>query len=78
MDGSQEQGLKFKINLTDYLDTGLFDHRITRAKIRAFLKAKEFNHFVIRVPRSMLRPEAREISVDLSKTHLKRATEKWN
>ncbi len=30
-----EQGLKFKINLTDYLDTGLFlDHRITRAMVR--------------------------------------------
>ena len=31
----QEQGLKFKINLTDYLDTGLFlDHRMTRAMVR--------------------------------------------
>ena len=30
-----EQGLKFRINLTDYLDTGLFlDHRITRAMVR--------------------------------------------
>ena len=31
----EENGLKFKINLTDYLDTGLFlDHRITRKMIR--------------------------------------------
>ena len=36
-----EQGLKFKINLTDYLDTGLFlDHRITMClqPIHPFLK----------------------------------------
>jgi 23S rRNA (cytosine1962-C5)-methyltransferase len=31
----QEAGLKFWVNLTDYLDTGLFtDHRLTRAMVR--------------------------------------------
>ena len=31
----EEGGLKFKINLSDYLDTGLFpDHRITREMVR--------------------------------------------
>jgi 23S rRNA G2069 N7-methylase RlmK/C1962 C5-methylase RlmI len=31
----QEGGLRFRINLSDYLDTGLFlDHRITRAMVR--------------------------------------------
>lgn len=31
-----EQGLRFEINLSDYLDTGLFlDHRWTRAQVRA-------------------------------------------
>ena len=31
----QEAGLKFKVNLSDYLDTGLFlDHRITRGMVR--------------------------------------------
>ncbi len=31
----EEDGLKFKVNLTDYLDTGLFlDHRITRSMVR--------------------------------------------
>ncbi|HET9058152.1 MAG TPA: class I SAM-dependent methyltransferase [Chitinophagaceae bacterium] len=31
----EENGLKFKVNLSDYLDTGLFlDHRITRERIR--------------------------------------------
>ncbi len=31
-----EQGLRFEVNLDDYLDTGLFlDHRLTRARVRA-------------------------------------------
>lgn len=30
-----EQGLRFEVNLSDYLDTGLFlDHRLTRARVR--------------------------------------------
>lgn len=36
-----EQGLQFIVNLTDYLDTGLFlDHRTTRAIIRESAKGK--------------------------------------
>ncbi len=32
----EENGLKFEVNLSDYLDTGLFlDHRDTRARVRA-------------------------------------------
>lgn len=32
----REQGLRFEVNLTDYLDTGLFlDHRETRQRVRA-------------------------------------------
>ena len=32
----REQGLSFEVNLSDYLDTGLFlDHRPTRARVRA-------------------------------------------
>ncbi len=32
----KENGLKFEVNLSDYLDTGLFlDHRDTRARVRA-------------------------------------------
>jgi 23S rRNA (guanine2445-N2)-methyltransferase / 23S rRNA (guanine2069-N7)-methyltransferase len=32
---AHEGGLRFRLNLTDYIDTGLFlDHRITRAKVR--------------------------------------------
>ncbi len=36
-----EQGLKFEVNLSDYLDTGLFlDHRNTRALVREQAKGK--------------------------------------
>ena len=38
-----EQGLRFLVNLTDYLDTGLFlDHRLTRARIRNAVAGKRF------------------------------------
>ncbi|MEM7533948.1 MAG: class I SAM-dependent methyltransferase [Chloroflexota bacterium] len=37
----QEQGLTFEINLSDYLDTGLFlDHRNTRAEVREIAAGK--------------------------------------
>ncbi len=38
-----EGGLKFLVNLEDYLDTGLFlDHRLTRAMIREMARGKTF------------------------------------
>jgi 23S rRNA (cytosine1962-C5)-methyltransferase len=38
----QESGLKFWVNLTDYLDTGLFlDHRITRQMVRELSNDKK-------------------------------------
>ena len=38
-----EGGLKFFVNLTDYLDTGLFlDHRVTRGKVRDESDGKKF------------------------------------
>ncbi|HZI11056.1 MAG TPA: class I SAM-dependent methyltransferase [Myxococcus sp.] len=38
-----EQGLKFWVNLGDYLDTGLFmDHRNTRARVRTEAQGKRF------------------------------------
>lgn len=42
-----EGGLKFRVNLTDYLDTGLFlDHRVTRGKFReAAAKKRVLNLF---------------------------------
>jgi 23S rRNA (guanine2445-N2)-methyltransferase / 23S rRNA (guanine2069-N7)-methyltransferase len=39
----QEGGLKFRVNLSDYLDTGLFlDHRITRSLVRDAAAGKRF------------------------------------
>jgi 23S rRNA (guanine2445-N2)-methyltransferase / 23S rRNA (guanine2069-N7)-methyltransferase len=38
-----ENGLKFRVNFDDYLDTGLFlDHRITRARLREAARGKRF------------------------------------
>jgi 23S rRNA (cytosine1962-C5)-methyltransferase len=75
-----EQGLKFKINLTDYLDTGLFlDHRITRTMIRDVSKGKKvLNLFCYTGSFSVYAAAggaAKVVSVDLSKTYLKWATE---
>jgi 23S rRNA (guanine2445-N2)-methyltransferase / 23S rRNA (guanine2069-N7)-methyltransferase len=39
----EEDGLKFRVNFDDYLDTGLFlDHRLTRALIRERSRGKSF------------------------------------
>lgn len=39
----QEDGLKFLVNLSDYIDTGLFlDHRVTRAMVRKAASGKDF------------------------------------
>src|ERR1039458_6943530 len=39
----EEAGLKFLVNLDDYLDTGLFlDHRLTRARLRERARAARF------------------------------------
>lgn len=70
-----EQGLKFLVNLTDYLDTGLFlDHRITREKIRQIASGKKvLNLFCYTGSFSVYAAagEAASVSsVDLSKTYL--------
>jgi 23S rRNA (cytosine1962-C5)-methyltransferase len=77
---AREQGLKFKINLTDYLDTGLFlDHRITRSLVRENSAGKKvLNLFCYTGSFSVYAAAgnaAEIISVDLSKTYLKWATE---
>jgi 23S rRNA (cytosine1962-C5)-methyltransferase len=76
----QEQGLKFKINLTDYLDTGLFlDHRITRSLVRENAACKRvLNLFCYTGSFSVYAAAGAAlevVSVDLSKTYLKWATE---
>jgi 23S rRNA (cytosine1962-C5)-methyltransferase len=71
----EENGLKFIINLSDYLDTGLFlDHRVTREKVKAEAKEKKvLNLFSYTGSFSVYAAagEANEVmTVDLSKTYL--------
>lgn len=71
----QEGGLNFIINLTDYLDTGLFlDHRITRNMVRDESKGKRvLNLFCYTGSFSVYAAHggaASVTSVDLSKTYL--------
>ena len=71
----EENKLKFIVNLSDYLDTGLFlDHRATREKVRAEAKDKKvLNLFAYTGSFSVYAAagKANEIvTVDLSKTYL--------
>jgi 23S rRNA (cytosine1962-C5)-methyltransferase len=71
----EESGLKFKINLTDYLDTGLFlDHRVTRAMVRDEARDKKvLNLFCYTGSFSVYAAAGGAgsiTSVDLSKTYL--------
>ncbi len=70
-----ENGLKFQVNLTDYLDTGLFlDHRITRKMVMDVAKDKRvLNLFCYTGSFSVYAAAAGAStveSVDLSKTYL--------
>lgn len=72
----QEQGQIFRVNLTDYLDTGLFfDHRILRSKIRETCSGKTvLNLYCYTAGFSVYAAEGRAKkvdSVDLSNTYLK-------
>ncbi len=71
----QEGGLKFIVNLTDYLDTGLFlDHRPTRALVRELSEGKDvLNLFAYTSSFSVYAADggaASTTSVDLSNTYL--------
>ena len=70
-----EAGLRFRVNFTDYLDTGLFlDHRLTRARLRAAAAGGRFlNLFAYTGSATVCAAAggARETtSVDLSRTYL--------
>ena len=70
-----EGGLKFLVNLTDYLDTGLFlDHRPLRARVRELSRGKRFlNLFCYTGSVSVYAAAggaAETTSVDLSQTYL--------
>jgi len=77
---AKEAGLSFRINLTDYLDTGLFlDHRITRGMVRDEAKDRRFlNLFCYTGSFSVYAAAGgatRVDSVDLSRTYLAWAEE---
>jgi 23S rRNA (cytosine1962-C5)-methyltransferase len=76
----QESGLKFKVNLSDYLDTGLFlDHRITRGMVKQEAAGKRvLNLFCYTGSFSVYAAAggaSSVTSVDLSKTYLQWAEE---
>ncbi len=76
----EESGLKFLINLTDYLDTGLFlDHRITRQMIRTQSAEKRvLNLFCYTGSFSVYAAAggaSEVVSVDMSNTYLSWARE---
>ncbi len=71
----QEAGLAFEVNLSDYLDTGLFlDHRQTRGMVRAESQGKRMlNLFAYTGSFSVYAAAggaAETVSVDLSNTYL--------
>jgi 23S rRNA (guanine2445-N2)-methyltransferase / 23S rRNA (guanine2069-N7)-methyltransferase len=75
----EEGGLTFLVNLTDYLDTGLFlDHRLVRAKLRELARGQRFlNLFAYTATASVYAAAggARDTtSVDLSATYLEWAS----
>ncbi len=76
----KEAGLSFRVNLTDYLDTGLFlDHRITRGMVRQEAAGKKvLNLFCYTGSFSVYAAAggATQVdSIDLSKTYLQWAEE---
>lgn len=78
----EENGLQFLINLTDYLDTGLFlDHRVTRQMVRdEAINKKVLNLFCYTGSFSVYAVSgnaASVTSVDLSKTYLEWAKDNF-
>ncbi|MBM4218300.1 MAG: bifunctional 23S rRNA (guanine(2069)-N(7))-methyltransferase RlmK/23S rRNA (guanine(2445)-N(2))-methyltransferase RlmL [Gammaproteobacteria bacterium] len=71
----EEGGLKFLVNFTDYLDTGLFlDHRKTRARIREFARGRRFLNLFCYTGAATVHAAAggakSTTSVDMSHTYL--------
>ncbi|MDZ4177849.1 MAG: bifunctional 23S rRNA (guanine(2069)-N(7))-methyltransferase RlmK/23S rRNA (guanine(2445)-N(2))-methyltransferase RlmL, partial [Coriobacteriia bacterium] len=70
-----EDGLLFEVNLTDYLDTGLFlDHRITRGMIREMAEGARFLNLFAYTGAATVHAAAggarSTLTVDLSATYL--------
>jgi 23S rRNA (guanine2445-N2)-methyltransferase / 23S rRNA (guanine2069-N7)-methyltransferase len=71
----EEGGLKFLVNFTDYLDTGLFlDHRRTRARIRELAGGKRFLNLFCYTGAATVHAAAggavSTTSVDMSRTYI--------
>ena len=71
----REGGLRFYVNFTDYLDTGLFlDHRLTRARLRAAAAGKRFlnlfSYTGTATAYALAGGATASTSVDLSRTYL--------
>ena len=71
----EEGGLKFLVNFTDYLDTGLFlDHRKTRARIRKLAQGKRFLNLFCYTGAATVHAAAggatSTTSVDMSRTYV--------
>ena len=71
----EEGGLKFRVNLFDYLDTGLFlDHRPARAQVRTLARGKRFLNLFCYTGAASVHAAAggaaSTTSVDLSATYL--------
>jgi len=71
----EEGGLKFWVNLRDYLDTGLFlDHRITRQMLRGWSKDADFLNLFCYTGSATVYAAAggarSSVSVDMSNTYL--------
>jgi len=70
-----EGGLRFRVNLRDYVDTGLFlDHRVTRARVREEAAGKRFLNLFCYTGAFTVYAAAggavSSTSVDLSKTYV--------
>lgn len=75
-----ENGLRFFVNLSDYLDTGLFlDHRITRDLVRKEAKGKKFLNLFSYTGSFTVHAASggaiKSLSIDLSNTYLAWAEE---
>ncbi|MGH8252524.1 MAG: bifunctional 23S rRNA (guanine(2069)-N(7))-methyltransferase RlmK/23S rRNA (guanine(2445)-N(2))-methyltransferase RlmL, partial [Steroidobacteraceae bacterium] len=75
-----ENGLKFLVNFSDYLDTGLFlDHRLTRERLRAAAAGKRFLNLFCYTGSATVYAAAggatSTLSIDLSATYLGWAAE---
>jgi 23S rRNA (guanine2445-N2)-methyltransferase / 23S rRNA (guanine2069-N7)-methyltransferase len=78
----EEGGLRFSVNLDDYLDTGLFlDHRLTRARLRERARGARFlNLFCYTASATVYAASGGahgSVSVDLSNSYLDWAAENF-